>query len=119
MFLYIFTYRKIYKELYFYSHMLKIKRLSEIIGKRVYTDSGDFFGEIEEANLMGNRVDSWRIRIESGISSFLGGAKGVVIPNQFVKAIGDICIVSRANLPLEERESFVEEDSFEEEEIEL
>ncbi len=99
--------------------MLKIKRLSEIIGKRVYTDSGDFFGEVEEANLMGNKVDSWRIKVGSGISSFLGGAKGVVIPNQFVKAVGDICIVSRANLPLEEKENFSEEESFEEEEIEL
>jgi sporulation protein YlmC with PRC-barrel domain len=80
--------------------MLKIKRISEIVGKRVYTDSGDYFGEIEEVNLVDNKVDSWRIRVSGGVTSFLGGARGVVIPHQFVKAIGDVCIVSKASLPL-------------------
>ena len=82
--------------------MLKIKKVSEVIGKRVYTDSGDFFGEVEEVNLVDNKIDSWRIRIAGSMGSFLGGARGVVIPHQFVKAIGDVCIVSRANLPLNE-----------------
>lgn len=82
--------------------MLKIKKVSEVIGKRVYTDSGDFFGEVEEVNLVDNKIDSWRIRIAGSMGSFLGGARGVVIPHQFVKAIGDVCIVSKANLPLNE-----------------
>jgi len=81
---------------------IKIKKISEIIGKRVYTDSGDYFGEIEEANLVENKVDSWRIKVSSGIGDFLGGARGVVIPHQFVKAIGDICVVSKASLPVQE-----------------
>lgn len=97
--------------------MLKIKKISEVIGKRVYTDSGDFFGEIEEANLVENKVDSWRIKIAGGIGSFLGGARGVVIPHQFVKAIGDVCIVSRASLPIREEAEAAEEIS--EEEISL
>ena len=46
--------------------MLKIKKISEVVGKRVYTDSGEFFGEIEEANLLENKVDGWRIRVSSG-----------------------------------------------------
>ena len=33
-----------------------IKRISEVIGKRVYVDSGDFFGEVEEANLSENKI---------------------------------------------------------------
>jgi sporulation protein YlmC with PRC-barrel domain len=37
--------------------MLRIKRLSDVIGKRVYIDSGDLFGVVEEINLMDN---SWR-----------------------------------------------------------
>lgn len=81
--------------------MLKIKRISEVIGKRVYTDSGDYFGEIEEVNLVENKVDSWRIKVAGGVGSFLGGARGVVIPHQFVKAIGDVFIVSRASLPMD------------------
>jgi len=82
--------------------MLKIKKLSEVLGKAVYTDSGDHFGEIEEVNLVENKVDSWRIKVSGTLGSFLGGARGVVIPHQFVKAIGDVCIISKANLPMQE-----------------
>lgn len=81
---------------------IKIKKISEVLGKRVYTDSGDLFGEVEEVNLVENKVDSWRIKVAGGIGNYLGGARGVVIPHQFVKAIGDVCIVSRANLPMQE-----------------
>ena len=97
---------------------IKIKKISEVIGKRVYTDSGDYFGEVEEVNLVENKVDSWRIKVGSGIGSFLGGARGVVIPHQFVKAIGDICVVSKASLPLSE-ETAIEEAEMHEEDIEL
>ncbi|MDP2946630.1 MAG: PRC-barrel domain-containing protein, partial [Nanoarchaeota archaeon] len=78
-------------------------------GKKVYTDTGDFFGEVEESNLIENKVDSWRIRIASSMGNFLGGARGVIIPHQFVKAVGDILIVSRASLPLEEGEEVIEQ----------
>ncbi len=89
--------------------MLKIKKVTEVIGRKVYTDTGDYFGEIEEANLIENKIDSWRIRIASSMGNFLGGARGVIIPHQFVKAVGDIIIVSRANLPLDEGDETVEE----------
>jgi len=89
--------------------MLKIKKVTDVIGRKVYTDTGDFFGEVEEANLIENKIDSWRIRIANSMGSFLGGARGVIIPHQFVKAVGDVIIISRANLPLEEGESTVEE----------
>lgn len=82
--------------------MLKIKKITEVIGKRVYTDTGDFFGEIEEANLAENKIEGWRIRVIRSVGSFLGGARGVIIPHQFVRAIGDVVIISRANLPLDE-----------------
>ena len=92
---------------------IKIKKVSDIIGKRVYTDSGDYFGEVEEANLVENKVDSWRIKVSTGIGNFLGGARGVVIPHQFVKAIGDICVVSKASLPVQEdmEDTIVDADS--------
>jgi sporulation protein YlmC with PRC-barrel domain len=108
--------RKVYKGILFLIPMpIKIKKLSEVVGKRVYTDSGDYFGEIEEVNLVENKVDSWRIKVAGGIGNFLGGARGVVIPHQFVKAIGDVCVVSRSSLPLQEES----EESIPEEEIEL
>jgi sporulation protein YlmC with PRC-barrel domain len=89
--------------------MLKVKKITDVIGKRVYTDTGDFFGEIEECNLIENKVDSWRIRISSSMGNFLGGARGVIIPHQFVKAVGDVIVVSRASLPLDESDETVEQ----------
>ncbi len=89
--------------------MLKIKKLTDVIGKKAYTDTGDLFGEIEECNLIENKVDSWRIKIAGSMTNFLGGARGVIIPHQFVKAVGDIVVVSRASLPLQEGEESIEQ----------
>ncbi len=87
--------------------MLKIKRLSEVVGRRVYTDSGDLFGLIEEVNLIDNKIDGWRIVVsrESGMISMLGGARGIIVPHQFIKAIGDIIIINRNAVPIQEEES--------------
>lgn len=83
---------------------MRIKKISDVIGLKVYTDSGDFFGQIEEANLLDNRVDGWKIKVGGEIMSLIGGAKGVIIPQQFVKAISDIFIISKAALPSQETE---------------
>lgn len=84
--------------------MLRIKNISEILGKQVYTSDGDFFGQVEEVNLADNKIDGWRIKIGSGFMSMFGGARGVVVPHQFVKAIGDIFIVNKASLPAKDEE---------------
>lgn len=78
---------------------MRIKKVTEVIGSKVYTDTGEFFGEIEEANLFENKVDGWRIKVGSSVMSLIGGAKGVIIPHQFVRAIGDVFIINRSALP--------------------
>lgn len=90
--------------------MLKVRKLKEIMGMKVFTDNGDFFGEIEEINLVENKIDGWRVRIarDSGFSSYLGGAKGLIIPHQFVKAIGDVMVVSRSAVPSVSKEETIE-----------
>ncbi|MEK6928463.1 MAG: PRC-barrel domain-containing protein [Nanoarchaeota archaeon] len=80
--------------------MLRIKNVSDVIGKKVYTSDGDFFGQIEEVNIADNRIEGWRIRVGSEMMSALGGARGVIIPHQFVKAVGDIFIINKASLPM-------------------
>jgi sporulation protein YlmC with PRC-barrel domain len=80
--------------------MLRIKKISAMIGKRVFTDTGDLFGEIEEVILAENKIDSWRIRISKDMAKNLNGARGVVIPHQFVKAIGDVFVINAASLPI-------------------
>ena len=79
--------------------MLRIKRVSEALGKHVYTSEGDYFGQIEEVTLVDNKIEGWRIKDGSGAFALFGGAKGVIIPHQFVKAIGDVFLVNKASLP--------------------
>ena len=81
---------------------MRIKKISEVVGLRVYTDSGDYFGEVEEANLSENRIDGWRIRVSGSMMSMISGARGVIIPHQFVKAINDIFVISKSALPSQE-----------------
>lgn len=78
---------------------MRIKKISEVIGTKVYTDSGDFFGEIEEANLGENKIEGWRIKVGGSVVSLIGGARGVIIPHHFVKAISDVFIINKAALP--------------------
>ena len=78
---------------------MRIKKISEVIGTKVYTDSGDYFGEVEEVNLIDNKINGWRIKVGGSIISLIGGARGVIIPHQFVKAISDIFIINKTALP--------------------
>ncbi len=96
--------------------MLKIKRISETIGRRVYTDSGDLFGVVEELNLVDNKIDGWRIVIsrESGLIDVLGGARGIIVPHQFIKAIGDIVIINKNAVPVQREDEGI---NFEEDEM--
>ena len=84
--------------------MLRIKKISEVLGRNAYTDSGDFLGQIEEVNLVDNKIDGWRIKISGDMSVLIGGARGIIVPHQFVKAIGDVFIVNKASLPIREEE---------------
>jgi len=87
--------------------MLKSKKISQVIGKKVYTDEGDFFGRIEEAILVIGKVYGWAIAAEEGsyLAKILGNTKrGVIIPHNLVKAVGDIMIISKAALKAEEEE---------------
>ncbi len=81
--------------------MLKTKRISEIYEMAVYTDSGDYFGDIEESIIASNKVFGWRVKAtkNSFLNKVLGGAKGVIVPHQLVKSIGDVMIISKAAVP--------------------
>lgn len=81
--------------------MLKMKRISEVYEMRVFTDSGDYFGDVEEAILTNNKIFGWRIKStkNSFLNKVLGSAKGVIVPHQLVKATGDIMLISRSAVP--------------------
>ena len=81
--------------------MLKMKKVSETYNMKVFTDSGEYFGDIEEAILTQTKVFGWRIKAtrNSFLSKILGSAKGVIVPHQLVKSMGDVMIISKAAVP--------------------
>ena len=78
---------------------MRVRKVTDVIGLKAFTDSGDFFGVVEEANLMDNKIDGWRIKVGGSVISLIGGARGVIIPHQFVKAISDVFIINKTALP--------------------
>ena len=81
--------------------MLKMKKLSETYDMKVFTDTGEYFGDVEESILTQTKVFGWRVRAtkNSYLSKILGSAKGVIVPHQLVKSIGDVMIISKAAVP--------------------
>ncbi len=81
--------------------MLKMKRVTETYGMRVFTDSGDYFGDIEEAMLTKTKVTAWRVKATkmSTLNKLLGSAKGVIVPHALIKSIGDVMIISKSAMP--------------------
>jgi len=64
--------------------------IKELIKKRVYSESGDYLGKIEEVILKGNKIESLKIRLESKKKI---KTKGVIINYDNVKAIKRIVII--------------------------
>ena len=46
--------------------MLKMKKVTEMYGKSVYTEEGDYFGEVDELIIEGNKVAGWKVRASKG-----------------------------------------------------
>jgi len=88
-----------------------MKRISETYSMRVFTDNGDYFGDVEESILTQSKVFGWRVRAtkSSFLNKVLGSAKGVIVPHQLVKSIGDIMIISKAAVPSYNEEEAKEE----------
>ena len=81
--------------------MLKMKKITETYDMKVFTDTGDYFGDVEDGILTTNKVFGWKIKAtkNSFLSRVLGSAKGVIVPHQLVKSVGDIIIISRTAVP--------------------
>lgn len=83
--------------------MLKMKKISETYDLKVFTDKGDYFGDIEDSIIQSNKLFGWKIRAtkNSFLSRVLGSAKGVIVPHQLVRAVGDILIIAKGAIPSE------------------
>lgn len=86
--------------------MLRVRKVTEMYDIKVFTDQGDYFGDIEEAILTQTKVHGWRVKAtkNSFLSRVLGSAKGVIVPHTLVKAVGDVFLISRAAVPNQDEE---------------
>ena len=93
--------------------MARFKRITDVFEMKVFTDSGYFFGEIEEGLIEDNRIKSWKIKAVPGslLSTKVKDAKGVIIPQKFFKAFGDIVIVQDVDFGASAPEDDAEEAS--------
>ena len=78
-----------------------MKKISETFDMKVFTDTGDYFGDVEESILTATKVFGWKVKAtrNSFLARVLGSAKGVIVPHQLVKAVGDILIISKTAVP--------------------
>jgi len=78
-----------------------MKKVSSTYDMKVFTDEGDYFGDIEESIISTNKIFGWRVKAtkNSILNTVIGNAKGVIVPHQLVKSIGDIMIISKAAVP--------------------
>ncbi len=80
---------------------------SKLVGKDMFTDKGMYCGKITdiEVDLQRFRVRSVIVNAVRGsyLHDLVGGQKGVIIPYNMVKAVGDIVIIKHVSAsPLEE-----------------
>lgn len=80
------------------------RKMSEIIGKDIFTERGSYCGKVADVrfDLAKFRVDA--IIIDAAKGSFLagvvGGKKGVIVPYPMVKAVDDIVLIKHIPGPL-------------------
>lgn len=96
---------------------LKTKKVTNTYDMKVFTDDGLYFGDVEEAIVSSNRVFGWRVKStkNSYLNKVLGGAKGVIVPHQLVRAVGDVFIISKSAIPSSAPESEGASEEMEEE----
>lgn len=92
-----------------------MKKISETYGLKVFTDTGEYFGDIEDVLLTMNKISGWKIRATKGsyLNKLVGDAKGVVIPHHLIKSMGDVVIISKAAIPSRKEEAVSEEPAVE------
>jgi len=66
-------------------------RISKIINKKVFTDSGDYIGEIKEVLLGKNRIDSLGVKLDKN-QAF--NVKGIIVKYSWVKNVGHVVIIN-------------------------
>ncbi len=71
-------------------------KIKGLINKKVYTDSGDYIGKINEIILGKDKINSLRIKLDSKIKEKNKiKPKGIIISYKYVKNVGHIVIITK------------------------
>lgn len=74
---------------------IKLRKISETYKAKIYTEDGYFLGEVEDAIIIGNKIDEWKIKVYN--QEFRSrGINGLFIKHILIKAMGQIWLVSKA-----------------------
>ena len=65
-------------------------RINGLIGKKVYTDDGDYIGKINDVILDKNRIHSLKIKLDKIHKLKI---KGIILGYSYVKGVGNIVII--------------------------
>lgn len=73
---------------------------------KAFIESGEFFGTVEDVIITKSTIYGWRISSakDSILVELLGNAKGVIVPHNLIKAVGDIIIIDNSALPSNKEE---------------
>jgi len=66
--------------------------ISELINKKVFTNSGHYLGEVKEAILGENRIDSLMIKLDRKLKSKF---KGITVKYKNVRSVGHVVIIDK------------------------
>ena len=68
---------------------LNLRKVTDSYDMKVFTDSGEYFGDVEEAILTTTKIFGWKVRATktSSLNKPLSGAKGLIVPQQPLKAV--------------------------------
>jgi sporulation protein YlmC with PRC-barrel domain len=76
---------------------LNERTMAEIQGRDIFTDKGAYCGKIADVEFDLQKFRLRAVVVDAAKGSFLanivGGRRGVIVPYQMIKAVGDIVII--------------------------
>ena len=68
-----------------------LNSIKGLINKKVYSENGDFIGNVSDISLKGNRISNLKIKLNK---RYKFNKEGIIIDYQHVKSVGEIIIIN-------------------------
>lgn len=74
------------------------QEITALVGREVYSSNGVFIGEVEDVRLNLDEIEVTGLAIHQVNEALFGeqtdGARGIIVPYDWVQAVGDVVLVS-------------------------